>query len=105
MSNTLKLSVDGRGQVLGSGQAAALGRGDGSAGPGDFQDVGCRHSALRFAESGGGAMDGESLNAWATDRPDKGVGECADQISGFQTRSNPRFSKSFTFAVAKRVTP
>ncbi len=41
-----------------SGQAAALGRGDGIAGPGGFRDVGFRHFGLwRFAESGGGAMD------------------------------------------------
>ena len=74
MSNTLKLSVDGAGKRLGSGQAAALGRCGGSAGPGQFQDVGFRHFLfLCSAESGAGAMDSHSLNGRRVDRPAKGA--------------------------------
>ena len=86
-----------------SGHAAALGQGGEGSGPDEFRDVGFRHLGLRLAESGGGATDNQSLSG--ADRPDKGAGECGDHTSGFQTRSNPRFSKSFTFAVAKRVAP
>ena len=65
--------LTGAGDHLGSGHAAALGRCGGSAGPGQFQDVGFRHLALRPAESGGGAMDSHSLNGRRSDRPAKGA--------------------------------